>query len=50
MAEQEGKKIINSITKSTIFANLAVPLFRNSSDHVLWEGETQGKDFKHIFE
>ena len=40
MAEQEDKKTIDSITKSTIFANFAVPLFRDSSDQVLWEGET----------
>ena len=50
MAEQEGKRLIDYITKSRFLAVPALILFRNSSDRVLWERETYSKDFEHIFE
>ena len=50
IAEQEGKRLIDYITKMRFIAVLAFVLFRNSSDRVLWERETNSKDFEHIFE
>ena len=40
MAEQEDKKSINCFTQIRFFAVLAIGLFRNSPNQVLWVKET----------
>ena len=50
MAKQEGKRLIDCITKMGFLAVLAFVLVRNSSDRVLWGKETYSEDFEHIFE
>ncbi len=50
MAVQEGRKTIYSITKMRFFAVLAVALFQNLSNQVLWERETCRGNFEHILE
>ena len=50
MAEQEGKRLIDCITKMGFLAVLAFVLVRDLSDRLLWGKETYSKDFEHIFE